>query len=66
MGAGEMAPQLRALSALLEVLSSFKSQQSHGGSQPSVVGSGVSEDNYNRTHINKINKSFFKKCFANF
>ena len=43
--AGEMAQRLRALTALPEVLSSipsspeFKSQQPHGGSQPSVMGS---------------------------
>jgi hypothetical protein len=35
-GAGEMAQRLRALTALPEALSS---QQPHGGSQPSVMGS---------------------------
>jgi hypothetical protein len=49
IGAGEMAQWLRALTALLKVLSS-KSQQPHGDSQPSVMGSdalfGVSEDSY--------------------
>jgi hypothetical protein len=41
--AGEMAQWLRALTALPE----FTSQQPHGGSQPSVMGSdGVSEDSY--------------------
>jgi hypothetical protein len=39
-GAGEMAQRLRALTALLEVLSS-NSQQPHGGSQPFVMGSDV-------------------------
>ena len=34
--AGEMAQQLRALTALPKVLE-FKSQQPHGGSQPSVT-----------------------------
>jgi hypothetical protein len=37
-GAGEMAQPLRALTALLKV-SSLKSQQPRGGSQPSVMGS---------------------------
>jgi len=35
---GEMAQQLRALTALLKG-PEFNSQQSHGGSQPSVMGS---------------------------
>jgi hypothetical protein len=35
LGAGEMAQRLRALTALPK----FKSQQPHGGSQPSVVRS---------------------------
>jgi hypothetical protein len=44
-GAGEMAQWLREPTALLKVLSSnprgpeFKSQQPHGGSQPSVMRS---------------------------
>jgi hypothetical protein len=38
LGAGEMAQRLRALTALPEILSSVF-QQSHGGSQPSVMGS---------------------------
>ena len=38
--AGEMAQQLRALAALLAVLS-FNSQQPYGGSQPSVIGYDV-------------------------
>jgi hypothetical protein len=43
-----MAQQLKALTALLK----FKSQQPHGGSQPTVMrsgalpSSGVSEDSY--------------------
>jgi hypothetical protein len=45
--------------------SKFNSQQLHGGSQPSVMGtdalSGVSENSYSvPTYINKIN--LFKKC----
>jgi len=39
--AGEMAQRLRALTA-----PEFSSQQPHGGSQPSVMESGVSEDSY--------------------
>jgi hypothetical protein len=40
----------------------FKSQQPHGGSQPSVMGSAVSEDSYSvLIYIKKINKPFFKK-----
>jgi hypothetical protein len=46
VGAGEMAQQLRALAALPEVLS----QQPHGGSQQSVMGSSV------LTYIKKIDK----------
>jgi hypothetical protein len=38
----EGAQQFRALTALPE----FHSQQSHGGSQPSVRGPGMSEDSY--------------------
>jgi len=34
-----MAQRLRALAALPEVLPEFNSQQPHGGSQPSVMGS---------------------------
>jgi hypothetical protein len=37
MGAGEMAQQLRALTASIGY--EFKFQQPHGGSQPSVMGS---------------------------
>ena len=37
MRAGEMAQQLRALTVLRE----FKSQQPHGGSQPSIMRSGA-------------------------
>jgi len=37
--AGEMAHQLRALTALPDP--EFNSQQLHGGSQPSVMGSGA-------------------------
>ena len=37
VGAGEMAQQLRALTALPEVLSSNPSNHIHGGSQPSVM-----------------------------
>jgi hypothetical protein len=44
-GAGEMAQQLRALTALPRS-PEFNSQQPHGGSQPSVMGYGVSEDSY--------------------
>ena len=52
MGPGEMAQWSRALTALLDG-PEFNSQQSHGGSQPSAMGSdalvssGVSEDSYN-------------------
>jgi hypothetical protein len=38
--AGEMAQLVRALTALLKVLSS-KSQQPHGGSQPPIMRSDV-------------------------
>jgi hypothetical protein len=39
-GAGEMAQQLRALTTLPDSRGpEFKSQQPHGGSQPSVMGS---------------------------
>ena len=38
-GAGEMAQWLRALTALLKVISSIPSNQPHGGSQPSVMRS---------------------------
>jgi hypothetical protein len=31
----------------------FNSQQPHGGSQPSVMGSGVSEDSYSVAHVHK-------------
>jgi hypothetical protein len=63
-----MAQQLRALTALPKILSSnpsnhmvgpeFKSQQPHGGSQPSELylmpSSGVSEDSYSvLTYNNK-------------
>jgi len=51
-----MAQQLRALTALPE----FNSQQQHGGSQPSVMGSissGVSEVT---ACSHKINKEFVK------
>jgi hypothetical protein len=57
-----MAQWLRALTALPES-PEFKSQQPHGGSQPSVmisdVSSGVSEVSEVYFHI-IINKSFFK------
>jgi hypothetical protein len=43
--AGEMAQLLRALTALPRS-PEFNSQQPHGGSQPSVTDSGVSEDSY--------------------
>jgi hypothetical protein len=48
--AGEMAQRLRALTALLKG-PEFNSQQPHGGSQSTVIGSdalfwGVSEDSY--------------------
>jgi hypothetical protein len=53
-GAGEMAQQLRAPTAPLQVLSSIPSQL-HGGSQPSVMGSnalsGVSEDSNTLTYM---------------
>jgi len=40
----------------------FKSQQPHGDSQPSVIGSsGVSEDSYNLQLLTYINKSNLKK-----
>jgi hypothetical protein len=48
--------------------SEFNSQQPHGDSQPSVMGSnalsGVSEDSYSLLtyiKINKVNKSFKKR-----
>ena len=40
-----MAQKLRALTALPEVLSSIPRNHMVGGLQPSVMGSGVSEDN---------------------
>jgi hypothetical protein len=52
-GAGEMAQQLKVLFQSPE----FKSQQPHGGSQPSVMRSdtpsGVSEDSYSVLKYNK-------------
>ena len=39
--------------------SEFNSQQPHGGSQPSVMGSGASEDSY--SVLMYINKYIFKK-----
>jgi len=64
-GAGEMAQRLRALTASSRG-SEFNSQQPHGGSQPSVMGSSVLFWCVWRqlqwcTHINKINKSLKKK-----
>jgi hypothetical protein len=55
-GAGEMAQWVRAPDCSSEG-PEFKSQQPHGGSQPSVTrSSGVSEDSYSvLTYINKIN-----------
>ena len=44
-----MAQRLRALAALPEV-PSFNSQQPHGGSQPSVMGSDASSGVYEDSH----------------
>jgi hypothetical protein len=56
-----MAQQLRALTALLEV----SSQQPHGGSQPSVMGSDALFwcvwREWQCTHKHKINKSLKRK-----
>jgi hypothetical protein len=41
--AGEMAQRLRLPAACSSRGPEFNFQQSHGGSQPSVMGSGVSE-----------------------
>jgi hypothetical protein len=49
--AGEMAQWVRALDCSSKG-PEFKSQQPHGGSQPSV-SSGVSEDSYNVLTYNK-------------
>ena len=54
-GAGEMAQWVRAPNCSSEG-PEFKSQQPHGGSQPSTTrsSSGVSEDSYSvLTYINK-------------
>jgi hypothetical protein len=41
LGAGEMAQCLRAPTALPDDLSSIPGIEPHGGSQPSVMGSGA-------------------------
>jgi hypothetical protein len=64
MGAREMAHRLRALTALPEVLE-FNSQQTHYGSQPSMMGSNAIFwcvcRQLQSTHINEIIKSKKKK-----
>jgi hypothetical protein len=67
VGAGEMAQWVRAPDCSSEG-PVFKSQQPHGGSQPSIrrsdstPSSGVSKDSYNVLTYNKqINKSLKKR-----
>jgi hypothetical protein len=64
MWAGEMAQRLRALAALSRG-PEFNSQQPHGGSKPSVMGSDALFwcvwGQLQCIHINKISKSLKKK-----
>ena len=57
-GASEMAQQLKALAALLEVMSSIPSnQQPHGGSQPSI---GESDALFRQADMYAIEHSYIK------
>ena len=68
-GVKEMAQWLQALTALPDILSEFKSQKPHGGSQPSVMGSDalfwcVLGRQRQWTHTHKINRSKTKNASA--